>query len=171
MDLGKHWKLTPVPTKLSDLEKIQMSDLKENVIQKQSEIDVLFWMLRSFFPSVLKVSCCNLGEGQQRYFHQHVESAALQCEFISSVESEYVGGGGEGLSPCVTGLRLLQCRHRYFTETVPSEHAVMSIKSSGAFIFHLANLYIFTFANPMICSDDYAPPRCGGPAETLLSSS
>lgn len=102
MDLGKHWKLTPVPTKLSDLEKTQMSDLTENVIQKQSEVDVLFWMLRSFFfffPSFLKVSRCNLGEGQQRYFHQHVESAALQCEFISSVESEYVGGGGRFVPP------------------------------------------------------------------------
>lgn len=69
------------------------------------------------------------------------------------------GEEGGGLSPCVTELRLLHCRQRYFTETVPSEHAVMSIKSSGAFIFHLANLYIFTFANPMICSDDYAHPE------------
>lgn len=93
-----------------------------------------FWMLRSFFPSVLKVSCCNLSEGQQRYFHQHVESAALQCEFISSVESEYVAGGGI-LSPCVTELRLLHCGQRYFTETVPSEHAVMSIKKLCSLFF------------------------------------
>lgn len=60
---------------------------------------------------------------------------------------------------------------RYFTETVPCEHAVMSIKSSVASIFHLANLYISAFANPMICYHDYAPPRFAGPTETLLSSS
>lgn len=42
-----------------------------------------FKMFLIYFLSLLKVSSCNLSEGEQRYLHQYVESTPLQCKFMS----------------------------------------------------------------------------------------
>lgn len=40
-----------------------------------------------FYISLLKVSSCNLSEGRQWYFHQYIESTAVQCKFTSDKSS------------------------------------------------------------------------------------
>lgn len=43
-----------------------------------------YWnYIQNVFLSYLKVSSCDLSEGQQRYLCQHVESPAVQCKFSS----------------------------------------------------------------------------------------
>lgn len=61
------------------------------------------------FSSLLKVSSCNLSEGQQWYFHQHIESTALQCK-LTSVESKYL------FLCCTSELRLLYGRQSCITK-------------------------------------------------------
>lgn len=169
-DLGKHWKLRPVPMKLSDLGKIQDVRL-EGKCHPKTKRDRCFILDAQifFFPLPWRSAAAISVKDSNGTF---ISTLNLLLYNVSSSHllSLYMWGV-EGFCPPAWQSWDGCTADRYFTETVPSERAVMSIKSSVAFIFHLANLYIFIFANPMICSDDYAPPKRAGPTETLLGSS